>query len=81
MAIIDTLKLARALHSKGGFSQETADATAEALNAALSEDVATKADVSRLDGKIDHIDSKLTVLMWAIGIDVAATIAMLVKHL
>jgi hypothetical protein len=28
MAVIDTLKLARALHDKGGFTQEAADATA-----------------------------------------------------
>ena len=37
MAIIDTLKLARALHDKVGFTQEAADATAEAINAALGE--------------------------------------------
>jgi hypothetical protein len=102
MAIIDTLRLARALHDRGGFSQEAADATAEALNAALGEDVATKADieglkvattasidrleskldasVTRLDGRITHVDSKLTVLMWAVGINAAATITMLVRH-
>jgi hypothetical protein len=70
---IDTLKLARALHDKGGFSQEAADATAEALNAAMREEVATKSDISRLD-------AKLTVLMWTVGINAAATITMLVKH-
>ena len=91
MAIIDTLRLARALHDRGGFSQEAADATAEALNAALGEDVATKADIDRLEGKLDaridrldsritHVDSKLTVLMWAIGINAAATITILVRH-
>jgi len=124
MAIIDTLRLARALHDRGGFSQEAADATAEALNAALGEDVATKADieglkvattasidrleskldasidrleskldasidrleskldasVTRLDGRITHVDSKLTVLMWAVGINAAATITILVRH-
>jgi hypothetical protein len=73
MAIIDTLKLARALHDKGGFTQAAADATAEALNAALGEDVATKSDIKLLDGK-------LTLLMWAIGINAAATITMLVRH-
>ena len=102
MAIIDTLRLARALHDRGGFSQEAADATAEALNAALGEDVATKADIEglkvattasidrleskldaridRLDSRITHVDSKLTVLMWAVGINAAATITMLVRH-
>jgi hypothetical protein len=91
MAIIDTLKLARALHDKGGFTQEAADATAEAINAALGADVATKADIVRAEGKITALDSKidgriaalegkLTVLLWAVGINVAATITMLVKH-
>jgi hypothetical protein len=91
MAIIDTLKLARALHAKGGFTQEAADATAEALNAALGEDVATKADIVRAEGKITALDSKIdgriaalegkmTMLLWAVGFNVAATITMLVKH-
>jgi len=106
MAIIDTLKLSRALTGSGGFTQEAADATAEALNTALGEDVATradierleiatksnierlevatKADIGRLDIKLDasvaRLDSKLTVLMWAIGINVAATVTMLIKH-
>jgi hypothetical protein len=73
MAVIDTLKLARALHDKGGFSREAADATAEAINSALGEDVATKSDIKLLDGKI-------TLLLGAVGINVAATVTMLVKH-
>jgi hypothetical protein len=73
MAIIDTLKLARALHDQAGFSQEAADATAEATNAALGEDVAAKSDIKLLDGKV-------TLLLWVVGIHVAATITMLVKH-
>ena len=73
MTVIDTLKLARALHNKGGFSQDVADATAEAINAALGEDVATKSDIKLLDGKI-------TLVLWAVGINVAATVPMLVKH-
>lgn len=95
MAIIDTLRLARALHDRGGFSQEAADATAEALNAALGEDVATKADIeglkvatkasidrleSKLDSNVSRLDSKLTVLMGAVGINAAATITILVRH-
>jgi hypothetical protein len=72
-SVIDTLKLARALHDKGGFSQEAADATAEAINAARGEDVATKSDIKALDGKI-------TLLLWGVGINVAATVTMLVKH-
>jgi hypothetical protein len=91
MTIIDTLKLARSLQSKGGFTQEAADATAEALNEALGSDVATKADIgrldvtikseiSRLDSRLNLLDGKMTLALWAIGINAAATIAMLVKH-
>jgi hypothetical protein len=80
MAVIDTLKLARALHDKGGFSQEAADATAEAINAAFGEDVTTKSDIALLDSKIKLVDGKITLLIWAVGINVAATVTMLVKH-
>ena len=80
MAVIDTLKLARALHDKGGFNQAAADATAEAINSALGADVATKADIKLLDVKLTAMEGKLTLLIWAVGINVAATITMLVKH-
>src|SRR5579883_2157663 len=45
MAVIDTLRLARALRDRGGFTEPAAEATAEALNAALGGDVATKGKV------------------------------------
>jgi hypothetical protein len=88
MAIIDTLKLARALRDKGGFSQEAADATAQALNDALGADVATKSDIQLLRGDLDReiavlksdinrLDGKMTVLMWAVGVNAALTIAIL----
>src|SRR5215813_16184 len=48
MAIIDTLKLARQLRDKGGFSQEAAEAAAEAFNNALGDEVAAKRDVTGL---------------------------------
>jgi hypothetical protein len=48
MTIVDTLKLARELRDKGGFSQESAEATAEALNNALGDQVATNRDVTDL---------------------------------
>jgi hypothetical protein len=48
MAIVDTPKLARELRDKGGFSQEAAEATAEALNNALGDEIATKRDVTDL---------------------------------
>jgi hypothetical protein len=80
MAVIDTLKVARALHDKGGFSQEAADPNAEAVNAALGEDVATKSDTALLDSKIKLVGGKITLLTWAVGIKVAVAVTMLVKH-
>jgi hypothetical protein len=73
MAMIDTLKLAHALRDKGGFTQDFAEGTAEALNEAFTESSATKGDVKALEAKI-------TMLMWAVGFNIAATIAVLVKH-
>jgi uncharacterized protein involved in exopolysaccharide biosynthesis len=48
MAVIDTLRLVRELRDKGGFTQEAAEATAEALNNALGEQLATRRDVADL---------------------------------
>jgi len=63
MAVIDTLKLARALRDQGGFTQAAADATAEALNAALGVDVATKTDIdvvrAALKADIDAVKAAL----------------------
>jgi hypothetical protein len=49
MAMIDTLKLARALRERGGFPPEAAEATADALNQAFGAEVAAKADIERLE--------------------------------
>jgi hypothetical protein len=70
MAVIDMLKLARDLRERGGFSPTAAEATAEALNNAFGEQVATKRDVTdlgtglraeiaRLAHRIDQIGSDL----------------------
>ncbi|HYZ42770.1 MAG TPA: hypothetical protein VE687_19405 [Stellaceae bacterium] len=48
MAVIDTLKLARALRDKGGFSQEAAEATAEALDSAFGDTAPTKRHLADL---------------------------------
>ena len=88
--MLDTLKLAQSLE-RGGFSKEMAEATAAALNEAIADQVATKHDigrlettmkseVGRLESMIGRLGDKITVLMWAVGINAAATITMLVKH-
>lgn len=47
-APFDTLKLARALRDKAGFSQEHAEAAADAFAEVVAEQVATKQDVKDL---------------------------------
>jgi hypothetical protein len=73
MAIIDTLKLARQLRDKGGFSQEAAEATAEALNNALGDEVATKRDVTDpgtgLRGKMAQLRTELRSEITQLGAD------------
>jgi len=48
-APFDTLKLARALRDKAGFSQEHAEAAADALAEIIVEQVATKQDLKDVD--------------------------------
>ena len=69
MSTVDTLKLARALRDRGGFTQDAADATAEAINAALGQEVATKSDIKLLDSRITALDSRIVMLMWIVGIN------------
>ena len=82
----DTLKLARRLEG-AGFSHQQAgdmsDGIAEALSALATKDdlLATKNDlqheIGKLDGKIGNLETRFTVLMWAVGVNVAMTIAIL----
>ena len=51
-APFDTLKLARALRDKAGFSQEHAEATADALAEGVAEQVATKQDLKDLETRL-----------------------------
>jgi hypothetical protein len=73
-AVIDTLKLARALRDKGGFTAEAAEATAAALGDALGGEVATRADIDRLSLRINQLATKTDLaelradlLKWVFG--------------
>ncbi len=55
----DTLKLARRLES-AGFTREQADGAAEALADSLSNEIATKGDISELRAEIRTLESKLS---------------------
>jgi hypothetical protein len=52
-APFDTLKLARALRDKAGFSQEHAEAAADALAEAVGEQIATSQDIRDVRTEID----------------------------
>ena len=76
MAVIDTLKLARALRERGGFPEEAAEATAEAINEALGAQMASKAD---LDNAVGELKSDIRLLKWQVGVNSALSIAILIK--
>lgn len=58
-APFDTLKLARALRDKAGFSQEHAEAAADALAEAVSEQVATKQDIRDVHSEIEALRTEM----------------------
>jgi hypothetical protein len=76
MAAIDTLKLARALRERGGFAEQAAEATAEAINEALGAQMASKAD---LDKAVGELKSDIRLLKWPVGVNSALSIAILIK--
>jgi len=55
----DTLKLARALRDRAGFSQEHAEAAADALAEVLGEQVATKQDIKDLRTEIGALRTEM----------------------
>ena len=67
-----------------GVDEEQAEAAAEELAAFEARFASVENSISRMDGKITAIDakitaieSKFTVLLWAVGVNAAATIAIL----
>jgi hypothetical protein len=75
----DTLKLARRLESAGfppNQAGDMSDAFAEAIGTLTTKDdlIATKNDLRH---EIAKLDARLTVLMWAVGINSALTVAIL----
>ncbi len=63
--LFDTLRLSRTLRDKGHFTPEQAEALAEALGEAAQGDLATKADLAKLEAKIAEV--KADILKWIVG--------------
>lgn len=59
-APFDTLKLARALRDKAGFTQEHAEATADALSELVGAQVATRQDVTSVRAEIASLRTEMT---------------------
>ena len=88
--VFDTLAYTRRL-TQAGVEDKHAEALTDALRAAFSEGVATKADIARLearmdaqDAKLDALDAKLDANMramqWVLGL-MAALLVMIAARL
>ncbi|MGH7061204.1 MAG: hypothetical protein ACREFH_12510 [Stellaceae bacterium] len=77
MATIDTLQLSRVLRDRAGFSQDAAEATAEALGAAIGGEVATKADITALKADIAGLRTGLKADIAELRTELKADIAAL----
>ncbi|MGH6847502.1 MAG: hypothetical protein ACREC0_08710 [Methylocella sp.] len=67
--LFDTLRLSRTLRDKGHFTPEQAEALAEALGEATQGDLATKADLARLEAELEAriAEAKADILKWVVG--------------
>jgi hypothetical protein len=60
-----------------GVNEDQAQAAAEELAAFEGRFTSIESNISHIDGKITAIEGKITVLLWAVGVNAAATIAIL----
>ena len=74
---LDTLAVARDLEA-AGVDRRQAEAHAEALRQAVSagrDELATGADIARIDGSIAAVRTELGIIRWVVGIQSAITLA------
>ena len=75
----DTLAAARDMET-AGLKREAAEAVATAIRAGQGDLVTRtdlKAEVSRLDGHLDGLQSRVSGLQWIVGINIAISLATL----
>ena len=58
-AVFDKLSFMRHLESEGTFNRPQAEKLSEAFHTAVQESVATKADIARLEARIDAMDARI----------------------
>lgn len=58
--IYDKLAFMRRLESDGAFSRAQAEVLSDAIHEAMTEVVATKADLGEIRHQIDHLDERMT---------------------
>lgn len=71
-APFDTLKLARALRDKAGFTQEHAEATADALAEVVVGQVATKQDIADVRAEIGALRTEMHAEIGALRAEMTA---------
>lgn len=74
-AVFNTLAYVRRLR-EAGVDDARAEAHAEALHVAFHEGVATRADLARVEARVAHVEAKVSVLQWVIGLNALLSLAM-----
>ena len=74
---VDTLEYTKKLEA-AGLDRKLAEAHAEALRSAVASELATKAGLTT---ETQRLDSKLQLLTWMVGFNLAVTMAVLWKLL
>ena len=70
----DTLKAADALIA-AGIDSTHARAITETMRDAVTEGVATKADIAAVNSRLDALESRLDTMQWAMGFHAAVTLS------
>ncbi len=70
--VFDKLSFMRHLESEGTFSRPQAEKLSEAFHQAVHETVATKADIARLESRIDNLDARIDAKLAGVDAKLAA---------
>lgn len=79
-ATFDTLTYAKKLKA-AGFTEEQAEAQADALRAVVDENLATKADVIALKRDLKELEQRITIRLGGLIVAATAVLSVLIKLL